>query len=345
MSNTKRHEWLANMCLFFGTIIVFFGGIEIILRVTGLQTVKPSPPQIYQTSSNPTISYELRPSIEEKAYRSTVSTNTLGLRGKEVNRNYPVIPVIGDSITFVYGLEDSQSIHAVLYASLSKYTVVNVGTPGYHLAQQTAVYTDKVAPLNPAAAVLIFHFNDLEESGTAWLDDTGIIRAEGWEPTGPDCNVIRTGPLQHVPGQCWLDQHSAFYKAVKKVITSRGSQKSLEESRAASRSNIYDDPVTIDQLNAYAQQLDQLVAAFPHNLPRLFVIWPERSLHFKSRPQLTSIAEQRGFRVIDLYEVFGNQAQTLGWDSVHPSAKTAKEGAMAIKAALEHFNIIASESL
>lgn len=344
MSTSKRFDWLINLCLLLGTVILFIGAIEVALRVTGLQTVKPNPPKIYQVSENSQISYELKPNIKERAYRSTVSTNSMGLRGGEVDTSKPVIPVIGDSITFGYGLEDSQTIPAVLDGLLPDISVVNAGTSGYNLSQQSALYADKIATLDPTAIVLIFHFNDLEESGTAWLDDQGIIRAEGWQPSESDCQPIISGPLQYLPAQCWLDEHSAFYKAVKKVIVSRGSKASLEETRSASRSNLFTEEVTDDQLAKYAKDLDVFVANLSPNTPRLFVIWPERRVHFVARPQLHALVERRGFRVMDMYEIFGNNAETLGWDTVHPNAKTANEAANVIKAALEYYGMLDSDS-
>lgn len=99
--------------------------------------------------------------------------------------------------------------------------------------------------------------------------------------------------------------------------------------------NTDEENVTNVSLQKYASYLDTLVRSMPKNLPRLFIIWPERHMHPLARPKLAKIAEQRGFTVLDLYETFGNHAETLSWDTVHPSSKTAAQAADIILQTLE----------
>src|SRR3990167_8578925 len=106
----KHKERIINLSLLFATILFFFGGIEVTLRVTGMVSVKPNPPKIYQNSTNPEISYELKPNISERAYRSIVTTNSLGFRSPEIDPNKPLLAFLGDSITFGYGLNDDETI-------------------------------------------------------------------------------------------------------------------------------------------------------------------------------------------------------------------------------------------
>ena len=336
----SHKEKIINTGLLLATIVLFFGGIEFFLRITGLQSVEPKPPLIFDVQANPKLNYALKKNIQEHAYRATVTTNSMGLRSPEVDPKKPVVAIVGDSIAFGYGLENDQMIGSVLGSLLPDTNVITAAAPVYHLGIEAEIYKELVAPLNPEALVLIFHFNDLEEAGTPWLDDRHIIRPEGWIPTQEYCTTIETGILRFIPGQCWLDMHSAFYKAVRKVVAMRGSQKNLEETREASRQNAFTEEVTDEALSRYTKQMDAFVAELPENLPRLFVIWPERRLHFLARVKVQQIAETHGFAVLDLYEVFGNQAETLGWDSVHPSAKTTAEAAYIIHAALEHHGLL-----
>ena len=318
--------------------MIFFLVIEFGLRSTGLQTVAPNPPKIYQTSRDPRISYELIPNIQEKAFRNIVTTDSLGFRtnGERGTKNQErgTIAMLGDSITFGYGVADSETLPAQIAALLPEYQVLNGAVPGYQLIQQTATYETKIAPLEPAALILVFFFNDFT-SKTAWLDDTGILRDEGWVPAEQTCDPITTGILGYLPGKCWLDQHSAFYKAFKKLVNMRYMNEQLAEARVASQQNPEADDVTPEQLETYATQLDDLVVLLPADLPRLFVIWPDRKVRAVSRPVLRTIAEERGFTVVDLYDTFGNEVETLGWDTVHPSpqaiAKAAKIIAQEIK--------------
>lgn len=326
----KSKDLLINLGLLFGTFLLFFGGIEFALRMTGLVSVKPNPPRIYQNSANPEISYELKPSISEHAYRSTVTTNSLGFRGPELAPEKPLLVFLGDSITFGYGLNDDETITSHIQEQLPAWNVLNTASPGYNLRQQTAVYQEKVTKLNPRALVLIFHFNDLEDFGLAKLDDQGILRPEGWKPTERMCSPVERGIMKYIPGKCWLDTHSAFYIAIKKFVSARQGKIDLKEQEQQMQENTDEDPVTDKALWEYAGYLDKLEAAMPHDLPRLFVIWPERHMHPIARPKLMIIAKERGFKVLDLYDTFGNKAETLSWDTVHPSAATAMKGAEVI---------------
>jgi hypothetical protein len=318
-----------NLGLLAATTILFFGGIEVALRVTGLQTVKPNPPQIYQQSEDERISYELIPNISRKAYRQTVTTNSLGFRSAELDAEKPTIVMLGDSIAFGYGVADDETLAAQLAEHMPEYNVLNTAAPGYHLGMQKAVYETKLQQLDPVMLMLVFHYNDFEPQ-TGWLDDTGIIRAPDWTPTDPECSPVTQGLLGLLPGKCWLDLHSAFYKATKKVVNMRYAKEALTESREEEVQEQPEDTITDAQMRRYLSQLDALIAVLPQDMPKVFAIWPDRFLHTQSRATLTAAVEQRGFYVIDLYSAFGNEVEILGWDTVHPSANAVREAAAVI---------------
>lgn len=321
---------LLNLSLLLATTLLFFGGIELTLRVTGLQTVKPNPPQIYQKSSDPRISYELIPGISRKAYRQTVTVNSLGFRSPELDPTKDTIVMLGDSIAFGYGLKNDETLAARLEKRWPEFNVLNTAVPGYHLGMETAVYETKLATLPPVALLLVFHYNDFEVQ-TGWLDDLGIIRSPGWKPQGEECSPVLTGILGMLPGRCWLDLHSAFYKAVKKLVNMRVANDALAETlENETLADVPQDTVSDEQMEMYLAQLDDLVAILPPAMPRIFILWPDRYLHTESRPRLKSEATKRGFRVIDLYDTFGNAVEILGWDTVHPSAKSIERAAEVI---------------
>ncbi len=326
-----------NLGLLLATTILFFGGIEFALRITGLQTVKPNPPQIYQNSEDERISYELIPNISRKAYRQTVTTNSLGFRSAELDPEKDTIVMLGDSIAFGYGVKDDEVLAARLAEHWPEFNVLNTGTPGYHLGMQTAIYETKLAELDPVMLMLVFHYNDFEAQ-TGWLDDLGIIRSPGWEPTEEQCHPIGDGLLGMVPGRCWLDLNSAFYKVMKKLVNMRSANEALTATREEQTGTAPVDTITPDQMRMYLGQLDALDRILPANLPKVFVIWPDRYLHETSRPILISEVEKRGFTVVDLYETFGNEVEILGWDTVHPSASAVKEAAKVIAPTLEKRN-------
>ncbi len=315
-----------------GSVMLCIGVMEFALRITGIVQVGPHPPLIFQTSNNPEISYELVSKIERVAYRSTVKTNALGLRSEEVNPSRPHFAVIGDSITFGYGVENDETIAARLEQKLPQYQFLNTGVPGYHLGQETALYKEKVAALKPIGIILVFHPNDMN-AGTGWLDADGILRGEGDDPNNRPalrCNPITTGILGKIPGRCWLDRHSALYTGVKKFIRMRTSMEALQEEQKENQQNPQSDSITKEQIDRYAQQFAAFNAVLLPSQKKIFVIWPDRELHTVSRLKIRAIAEKYGFRVVDLYETFGNTAKTLSWDSVHPHPETIVKAAEVI---------------
>jgi len=318
-----------NLGLLAATTLLFFGGIEVTLRVTRLQTVKPNPPQIYRVSESQRISYELIPNISRKAYRQTVTTNSLGFRSAELDPGKETTVVLGDSIAFGYGIKDGETLAAQLQEQIPEYNFLNTAAPGYHLGMQTAIYEKKLQDLDPVMLILVFHPNDFDVQ-TGWLDETGIIRAPDWQPTDPECSPVNQGLLNYLPGKCWLDLHSAFYKAVKKYVNMRYANEALTDEREKEATKPQPEDITEEQIQTYLWQLENLIAVLPEDMPRVFVIWPDRYLHSESRPKLIAEVEKRGFYVVDMYETFGNEVPVLGWDTVHPSADAVREAAEVI---------------
>lgn len=335
---------IINIGLLIGSTLLFFSGIESVLRATGLEKGRPVPPPLFQTNPNPDISYELKPNMRERAYRSTIKTNSLGFRSPELDPTKPTMAVLGDSIAFGYGLENDETITAQLSTLFEEtFNILNTAVLGYTLLQETATYEQKIKPLHPKALLLFFHFNDLRDMEPAELHPDGNIRPRGTPQESLQCRPITDGILQYIPGKCWLDLHSAFYRAVKKVVSRQQEFRNLKEQESTYRVTGFVDAVTEEQLQTYSHTLRHLTSSLPKNLHRLFVIWPEKELHLIARPKLEVIAASQGFSVLDLYEVFGNSPQTLSWDTIHPSANTAKQAAAIIKAALEHHGITNTE--
>lgn len=335
-------NFFINLGLLTATIMLFFGGTELALRLSGVIHVYPSPPGIYQHAQNPAISYELIPNMQRRAFRSTITTNSTGFRGPDVDLTKPIIAILGDSITFGYGLEDTETTPARLQELLPDFSVLNAAAPGYNLTQQTAVYQEKIAHLNPQVLILILHSNDLENGGgkISVLDEEGFLREPDAQKGTFTCTPITQGILGLLPGKCWLDRHSAFYVAMKKFVNMKTGQQYLKEKEEKGATKVIAETITKTDVAMYAEQLDRLVTSLPPTLSKLFIIWPEWHPHAEIRPQLKEIVLKRGFDVLDLYDHFGNTPETLGWDTVHPSAKTAKQAAEVIGKVLEKHGLL-----
>lgn len=324
-----------NIGLTCTSIALFLLFAEFGLRITGLQTVKPNPPLIYQNSENPDIGYELRPNLKNiKAFKARVSTDDAGFRlnGKRKVQSGTLLAVLGDSITFGYGVNDTEALPAQLENQLSinhyPLSILNAAIPGYQLEQQTATYIEKIAPLNPDAVMLVFYWNDLDGLPPAFVDDQGILRPHGWQPREQQCDPIQQGILGKLPGRCWLDTHSAFYKAFKKLYSLQQSKKQKVADRTEEKVEGQKEPFTEEAVRAYRDQLQAFSKLLPEE--RYFVIWPDHLAHTEHRNTLLGYSAQFGFTVIDLYELFGTKAETLPWDTVHPSPKALEEAAIYI---------------
>ncbi|MBM3230727.1 hypothetical protein FJZ28_00180 [Candidatus Peregrinibacteria bacterium] len=318
-----------NGILVVGSVVLFIAGVECTLRITGLQTVQPNPPQIYQTSEDPRISYELKPNLDrEPAYKAHVSTDAHGFRlnaaqQSRTNNQQPVIVLLGDSVTFGYGVDNDETLAAQLEQLQPDHSVINAAVPGYSLTMEVAAYETKIAEMNPDAVVIVFFWNDLDGFLPGKLDEMGILRSHDWQPGQDDCMPITEGILSIIPRQCWLNSHSALYKAMKKIINLRQSKTKQKVDRT---------PVVAEQETVNAKHLEEygrILRSFSRILPerRFFVIWPDNNMHTATRPSLREAAEANGFTVIDLYDLFGNTVETLPWDTVHPSPESIRKSA------------------
>jgi|TARA_B100001971_G_C18229902_1_gene563180 lysophospholipase L1-like esterase len=321
-----RKAWLINGILLIGSILVFFLIVELGLRITGLQRTSPNPPKIFQTSEHPDIRYELKSNLKkEKAYKAKISTNSLGFRSPELIEDTPTVAVFGDSITFGYGVNDDQTLTAYMAGLLPGYNLINTAVPGYNLEQETDILRKKIVPIDPEIIVLVFYFNDL--GGTAgFMDDQGILRPKGWDPSQETCKPITNGIMNYLPGKCWLAERSAFYKAFKKVYDLQAGKKRKKAEQKSSVENPEEDSVEQNELTQYSIQLEKFSKLIPLDR-KYFVIWPDQELHEPTRPRLKKIAEAYEFEVIDLYETFGNQVPTLSLDTVHPNPEALERAA------------------
>jgi lysophospholipase L1-like esterase len=332
--NTPVRNTFINLALLLGSLILFFGGIELALRITGLQRTAPNPPLIYQVSANPQISYELQPNIRKKAFKATVTTNSAGFRSPEIDESKPLIAILGDSVAFGYGVEDSEVLGAQMQQLLPQWSVLSAAVPGYNLTQEVATYREKIAPLDPEVLIIVFYFNDIG-GDAGFLHTDGTLRPIGWTPSLEQCQPVTEGLLGLLPGRCWLDQHSAFYKAMKKVVNLRqGKERKAQEQQAAVEDPGIGEPEEED-VQEYINKFRAFATTLPSDLRRVFVIWPDQYLHEMSRPRITQAAEDNTFSVVDLYDTFGNTMETLPWDTVHPSPKSIEQAASVITQTLE----------
>jgi hypothetical protein len=98
-------------------------------------------------------------------FKLVYTVNAQGHRGEAIDAaaadSLPRIVVLGDSYAFGMGVADGEEFAAVLGDSLDgAATVVNLGCPGWGLAQEIRRYYDFGAAYHPAGVVLQFCAND-----------------------------------------------------------------------------------------------------------------------------------------------------------------------------------------
>jgi len=130
---------------------------------------------VKRTSENPSMSHEHIPGASAHLMGVDVRINSQGLRGKE----YPVtkppgtfrILVLGDSMTFGWGVPEEDTYPARLEASLNqshtaarckRFEVLNSGVGNYNSVQEITYFKELGKDWHPDLVILSFFINDAE---------------------------------------------------------------------------------------------------------------------------------------------------------------------------------------
>jgi lysophospholipase L1-like esterase len=190
-----RSERAARLGLAIGAPLLFVAVAELVLRALDLphadrdptfsEMVRRVDAQEFFYEVDPDLFWTLRPNLEAEGEATSFRTNSMGLRGREVgspeSRTLRVL-LLGDSVTFGYGLEE----HATLAAQLRELLldsglpidVVNGGIPGYSSHQGLRQAERLVPATRPDVVVVCFGFNDARD---LFASDAEIARAgAGW---------------------------------------------------------------------------------------------------------------------------------------------------------------------
>ena len=136
-------------------------------------------PNFFKPSNNPIIGSELKPNVEEKfdGYPiklprvTTVKINSDGFRDKEysiekLNNTFRII-VLGDSITFGWGVENNETFSEILEDKLNSlnnginYEVLNFGVHGYNTLQEVELLKEKGLKYKPDMVIVGYYMNDV----------------------------------------------------------------------------------------------------------------------------------------------------------------------------------------
>lgn len=118
------------------------------------------------------LGYRLPANMDGRYWGTTVRTNSLGMRDRELGPKQDGehrVMLLGDSVIFSLGVEYEDSIPAHLERRLnagggSRYRVLNMGVPSYN-TEQELIQLETLGPgLQPDAVMLMFVPNDIERA-------------------------------------------------------------------------------------------------------------------------------------------------------------------------------------
>lgn len=127
---------------------------------------------VNQRSKIPGLDYELRPNVEKFAQNAMVRTNSYGMRDRERSMKKADgvfrIAVLGDSVTFGFGVENEETYPSTLERKLNdtgsryKYEVLNFGVGGYSSRDEALMLRYKAIRWNPDLVIVGYVSNDPE---------------------------------------------------------------------------------------------------------------------------------------------------------------------------------------
>jgi lysophospholipase L1-like esterase len=150
---------------------------------------------IKRQSANPAMGHEHTPNSRARLMGTDVAINSHGLRSPEFNPDPAPgvrrLIVLGDSLTFGWGVEEpdtySRVLERMLNASGRPYEVINAGVGNYNTSQQVAWFMERGLTYKPDEVVLGFYINDAEPTprrSESWLAARSygyVVLASAWD--------------------------------------------------------------------------------------------------------------------------------------------------------------------
>ena len=211
---SKAWAWGLNLSLLLLAGVVTLGSFEVLLRVFLPQKLYRYPRYLFREDAE--LAFALNPAfvgiLSSPEYRTRVTINSLGLRGKEVKTKTPGVQrtvFFGDSFVSALNVDEEETFVFRSQERLRELLggrsleVVNAGTPNYGTWHELRALR-KLAPiLDPDAVVLcVYVGNDLEDN----LAPRAAIVRDGFLVE----RIRRTGVLPY-PVRSWLQRNSMAY--------------------------------------------------------------------------------------------------------------------------------------
>jgi lysophospholipase L1-like esterase len=140
--------------------------VEVGLRFWRVQIAGPTTNPFYVMHDD-TLGWVYRPGTEArhetKEFDISISINSSGFRGSDLDEETAKVVALGDSFTFGWGVEMSETFTSQLEKILGLPTL-NLGVSGYSTDQELLLFRRKKEELKPDVVLLTFCRNDVMEA-------------------------------------------------------------------------------------------------------------------------------------------------------------------------------------
>jgi len=143
---------------------------------------------------------------QRDCFEVSYQTNSLGLRGDEIECKKPNIALLGDSFIEGYGVNNDETAAEILDSLIEDYNVLNFGTSGgFGTVHQVAQYENFARHLNPDIVVLFFlNYNDLYDNAQAISEGLINEKLEFTYPISTNFEVVENqiqsqNPSEYIP--------------------------------------------------------------------------------------------------------------------------------------------------
>lgn len=172
-----RREFLLNMLLALGSVLILALALELVLRVKGYDPMSlfldremgADSLRVLRVSDEPTLRYELTPDAHGYAFQAEIRNNSHGFRDREwtprKGEAYRVA-VLGDSIAFGSYMRAEDRFTDVLQTFLEeepgrRVEVMNFAVLGYDTLQEVVTLEQRGLPFDPDLVMVTYCINDL----------------------------------------------------------------------------------------------------------------------------------------------------------------------------------------
>ncbi len=167
-------RWAGNVYALLVSTILTIAAVEVALRLAnpwGIELFSLLPYHMQGMVDHPQLGYVHPQSTSYRLGRNRVSLNSHGFRDDEMPLEKPPgerrILVLGDSVTFGWGVDQGEDFPARLEALLRKqqggaWQVINSGVNGYNSQQQAEFFATKGIRFQPDIVLLVYVANDVD---------------------------------------------------------------------------------------------------------------------------------------------------------------------------------------